>query len=94
MTLPEPTVRPPSRMAKRLPSSIATGWSALSSTSTSITSPGRPLGVGFRIEPLVNEVDQAEDTPEPEQDVEIAKKFGSAGSATVEFTNQCRPVLR
>ena len=37
-TLPEPTVLPPSRMAKRRPSSIATGW--IRSTSISTLSPG------------------------------------------------------
>ncbi len=37
-TLPEPTVLPPSRIAKRRPCSIATGW--ISSTVISTLSPG------------------------------------------------------
>ena len=37
-TVPDPTVRPPSRIAKRRPSSIATGW--ISSTVISTLSPG------------------------------------------------------
>ena len=38
VTRPEPMVRPPSRMAKVRPSSIATGW--INSTSISVLSPG------------------------------------------------------
>jgi len=38
LTTPAPTVRPPSRIAKRRPSSIATGW--ISSTLIFTLSPG------------------------------------------------------
>jgi len=40
VTTPEPTVRPPSRMAKRRPSSMATGMPSISSTVTFTLSPG------------------------------------------------------
>ena len=42
-TLPEPTVLPPSRIAKRRPCSIATGW--ISSTVISTLSPGMHISV-------------------------------------------------
>src|SRR5512145_2564437 len=42
-TTPAPTVRPPSRMAKRRPSSIAIGW--ISSTVISVLSPGMTISV-------------------------------------------------
>ena len=42
-TRPEPTVRPPSRIAKRRPCSIATGW--ISSTVISTLSPGMHISV-------------------------------------------------
>ena len=42
-TTPAPTVRPPSRMAKRRPSSIAIG--AISSTSIEMLSPGITISV-------------------------------------------------
>ena len=42
-TTPAPTVRPPSRIAKRKPSSIAIGWS--NSTSIVILSPGITISV-------------------------------------------------
>ena len=43
MTLPEPTVRPPSRMAKPRPSSIAMGWMRF--TWISVLSPGMTISV-------------------------------------------------
>jgi hypothetical protein len=43
VTRPAPTVRPPSRMAKRRPSSMATGW--MSSTDMSVLSPGMTISV-------------------------------------------------
>src|ERR687891_991597 len=43
VTTPEPTVRPPSRMAKRSPSSIAIGW--IISTVISTLSPGMTISV-------------------------------------------------
>ena len=43
MTTPEPTVRPPSRIAKRRPSSMAMG--VISSTSISTLSPGMHISV-------------------------------------------------
>ena len=43
VTLPEPTVRPPSRMAKPRPSSMAIGW--ISSTDISVLSPGMTISV-------------------------------------------------
>ena len=43
VTRPEPTVRPPSRMAKPRPSSIAMGW--ISSTDISVLSPGMTISV-------------------------------------------------
>ena len=43
VTRPAPTVRPPSRMAKRRPSSIAMGW--MSSTDISVLSPGMTISV-------------------------------------------------
>ncbi len=43
VTRPAPTVRPPSRMAKRRPSSMATGWISL--TSISVLSPGMTISV-------------------------------------------------
>src|SRR4051795_10709624 len=42
-TRPAPTVRPPSRMAKRRPSSMAMGW--ISSTFISVLSPGMTISV-------------------------------------------------
>ena len=42
-TLPAPTVRPPSRIAKRRPSSMATGWISL--TDISVVSPGMTISV-------------------------------------------------
>ena len=42
-TFPDPTVRPPSRIAKRRPSSIATGW--ISSTVISTLSPGIHISI-------------------------------------------------
>lgn len=42
-TRPDPTVRPPSRIAKRRPSSIATGW--ISSTVISTLSPGIHISI-------------------------------------------------
>ena len=42
-TRPDPTVRPPSRIAKRSPCSIATGW--ISSTVISTLSPGIHISV-------------------------------------------------
>ena len=42
-TVPDPTVRPPSRIAKRRPSSIATGW--ISSTVISTLSPGIHISI-------------------------------------------------
>ncbi len=42
-TLPAPTVRPPSRIAKRRPSSMATGWISL--TDISVLSPGMTISV-------------------------------------------------
>lgn len=42
-TRPDPTVRPPSRIAKRRPCSIATGW--ISSTVISTLSPGMHISV-------------------------------------------------
>ena len=42
-TRPDPTVRPPSRIAKRSPCSIATGW--ISSTVISTLSPGMHISV-------------------------------------------------
>ena len=43
VTRPAPTVRPPSRMAKRRPSSMAMGW--MSSTVISVLSPGMTISV-------------------------------------------------
>ena len=43
LTTPEPTVRPPSRIAKRSPASIATGW--ISSHVISMWSPGMHISV-------------------------------------------------
>src|SRR4029453_15796156 len=43
VTRPAPTVRPPSRMAKRRPSSIAIGW--MSDTDISVLSPGMTISV-------------------------------------------------
>src|SRR5438309_740771 len=43
VTRPAPTVRPPSRMAKRRPSSMAIGW--ISSTVISVLSPGMTISV-------------------------------------------------
>src|SRR3954451_16527326 len=43
VTTPEPTVRPPSRMAKRRPSSMAIGW--ISSIVISTLSPGMTISV-------------------------------------------------
>src|SRR5207344_3305560 len=43
MTTPEPTVRPPSRMAKRRPSSMAIGFP--SETCISVLSPGMTISV-------------------------------------------------
>src|SRR3954454_8680313 len=43
VTRPAPTVRPPSRMAKRRPSSIAMGW--IISTRISVLSPGMTISV-------------------------------------------------
>lgn len=43
VTLPEPTVRPPSRMAKPRPSSMAMGW--MSWTVISVLSPGMTISV-------------------------------------------------
>jgi hypothetical protein len=43
VTRPAPTVRPPSRMAKRRPSSMAMGW--MSSTDISVLSPGMTISV-------------------------------------------------
>ncbi len=43
VTRPEPTVRPPSRMAKPRPSSMAMGW--ISSTLISVLSPGMTISV-------------------------------------------------
>src|SRR5438067_13646115 len=42
-TRPAPTVRPPSRMAKRRPSSMAMGW--MSSTAMLVLSPGMIISV-------------------------------------------------
>jgi hypothetical protein len=43
VTIPEPTVRPPSRIAKRRPSSIAIGW--ISSIDIVTLSPGITISV-------------------------------------------------
>src|SRR5512139_1104657 len=43
VTRPAPTVRPPSRIAKRRPSSMAIGW--MSSTVISVLSPGITISV-------------------------------------------------
>ena len=43
VTRPAPTVRPPSRMANRRPSSMAIGW--ISSTAISVLSPGMTISV-------------------------------------------------
>src|SRR4029077_2635546 len=43
VTRPEPTVRPPSRIAKRRPCSMAIGW--ISSTRMSVRSPGMTISV-------------------------------------------------
>src|SRR5690606_38595844 len=43
VTRPAPTVRPPSRIAKRRPSSMATGWISL--TLISVLSPGMTISV-------------------------------------------------
>ena len=43
VTRPAPTVRPPSRMAKRRPSSMAIGW--IRSTVISVLSPGMTISV-------------------------------------------------
>ena len=43
VTRPAPTVRPPSRMANRRPSSMAIGW--MSSTAISVLSPGMTISV-------------------------------------------------
>ena len=56
VTTPEPTVRPPSRIAKRSPSSIAIG--VISSTSISTLSPGMhiSLSAGSVITPVTSVV--------------------------------------
>jgi len=43
VTRPAPTVRPPSRIANRRPSSMAIGW--ISSTRMSVRSPGMTISV-------------------------------------------------
>ncbi len=43
MTRPAPTVRPPSRIAKRSPSSMAIGW--ISWTAISVLSPGMTISI-------------------------------------------------
>ena len=55
-TLPDPTVRPPSRIAKRSPCSIATGW--ISSIVISTLSPGMHISVpsGNSITPVTSVV--------------------------------------
>ena len=55
-TTPAPTVRPPSRIAKRRPSSIAIG--AISSTSMAMLSPGMTISVpaGSTTEPVTSVV--------------------------------------
>ena len=55
-TTPAPTVRPPSRIAKRKPSSIAIGW--ISVTSIEMLSPGITISVPFgsSIEPVTSVV--------------------------------------
>src|SRR5690606_7282734 len=55
-TTPAPTVRPPSRMAKRSPSSIAIGW--ISATVIEMLSPGITISVpcGNSIEPVTSVV--------------------------------------
>ena len=56
VTRPEPTVRPPSRMAKPRPSSMAMGW--ISSTLISVLSPGMTISVpsGSVITPVTSVV--------------------------------------
>ena len=56
VTTPAPTVRPPSRMAKRSPSSMATG--VISSTPICTLSPGITISVfsGKVIEPVTSVV--------------------------------------
>ncbi len=56
VTTPAPTVRPPSRMAKRNPSSIATG--VISSTPIWMLSPGITISTpsGSSIEPVTSVV--------------------------------------
>ena len=55
-TRPDPTVRPPSRIAKRSPCSIATGW--ISSIVISTLSPGMHISVpsGREITPVISVV--------------------------------------
>ena len=55
-TTPAPTVRPPSRMAKRRPSSMAIGW--ISCTSIEMLSPGITISVpsGSRTVPVTSVV--------------------------------------
>lgn len=56
VTIPEPTVRPPSRMEKVVPCSIATGW--INSTSIVTLSPGMTISVpsGNTIVPVTSVV--------------------------------------
>jgi hypothetical protein len=56
VTRPEPTVRPPSRIAKPRPSSIAIGW--MSATVISVLSPGMTISVpsGSVITPVTSVV--------------------------------------
>jgi hypothetical protein len=56
VTRPAPTVRPPSRIANRSPSSIAIGW--INVTTISVLSPGMHISVpsGNSIEPVTSVV--------------------------------------
>ncbi len=56
VTIPEPTVRPPSRIEKVVPCSIATGW--INSTSMVTLSPGMTISVpsGNTIVPVTSVV--------------------------------------
>jgi len=56
VTTPAPTVRPPSRTAKRRPSSMAIGW--ISSISMFVLSPGMTISwpSGSLIEPVTSVV--------------------------------------
>ena len=56
MTVPAPTVRPPSRIAKRRPSSMAIGWIRL--TVISVVSPGMTISVpsGSEMTPVTSVV--------------------------------------